>query len=79
MNNTRNRRIAVLGGGSWGTALAIQVARAGHDIVLWDISPERIKSMEKTRCNQRYLPDITLPDSLKLSAQLQSTLQYVIF
>jgi len=75
MNNTRNRRIAVLGGGSWGTALAIQVARAGHDIVLWDISPERIKSMEKTRCNQRYLPDITLPDSLKLSAQLQSTLK----
>jgi len=75
MNNPESRRISVLGGGSWGTALAIQIARAGHDITLWDISPEHIKAMQETRCNQQYLPDILLPPSLKLSAELESTLR----
>ncbi|MCW8933203.1 MAG: 3-hydroxyacyl-CoA dehydrogenase NAD-binding domain-containing protein, partial [Gammaproteobacteria bacterium] len=47
-----NRRIAVLGGGSWGTALATQVARAEHDVVLWDINPEHVKNMQLTHRNQ---------------------------
>ena len=75
MDDSENRHIAVLGGGSWGTALAIQVARTGHNVVLWDISPEHIKSMQQSHCNQQYLPDIPLPQSLKLSAQLESTLK----
>lgn len=74
-SNNRDRKIAVLGGGSWGTALAIQVARAKNDVVLWDISPEHIKSMQETHCNQQYLPDIPLPDSLKFSDQLEQTLK----
>ena len=69
-----NRHIAVLGGGSWGTALAIQVARAGHEVVLWDINPQHIKDMQRTRTNEQYLPGIPLPDSLKLSDQLEQTL-----
>ncbi len=75
MNNSTDRHIAVLGGGSWGTALAIQIARAGHDVVLWDINPAHIKSMQETRSNQQYLPDVSFPASLKLSAQLESTLK----
>ncbi len=70
-----NRRIVVLGGGSWGTALAIQVARAGHDVVLWDINPQHIQDMQSTRTNQQYLPDIPLPETLQLSADLQQVLQ----
>lgn len=70
-----NRRIVVLGGGSWGTALAIQVARAGHDVVLWDINPQHIQNMQSTRTNQQYLPDIPLPENLQLSADLQQVLQ----
>lgn len=69
------RHIAVIGGGSWGTALAIQVARAGHDIVLWDISSDHIKAMQHSRSNQQYLPGIALPERLKLSDQLETTLQ----
>ncbi len=76
MENSRpqHRKIAVLGGGSWGTALAIQVARAHHDVVLWDINPEHVKNMQQTHCNQQYLPDIPLPESLKFSDQLEQTI-----
>lgn len=71
---TDSRRIAVLGGGSWGTALAIQVARAGHDVVLWDMNPEHVKSMQESHYNHKYLPDIALPLSLKFSHQLKQTI-----
>ena len=71
---TDSRRIAVLGGGSWGTALAIQVARAGHNVVLWDMDPAHVKNMQQSHCNQKYLPDIELPASLKFSHQLEQTI-----
>jgi len=75
MPASQNRRIAVLGGGSWGTALAIQVARAGHDVVLWDISPEHIDAMQQSRTNEQYLPGINLPPALQLSNKLEETLK----
>jgi len=68
----QNRRIAVFGSGSWGTALAIQIARAGLDVTLWDRDPEHIQSMQDTGMNNYYLPDIPLPENLKLSADLES-------
>jgi len=70
-----DRQIAVLGGGSWGTALAIQVARAGHRVVLWDINPEHIQAMKQTGSNEQYLPGIALPETLQLSNQLEKTLK----
>lgn len=70
-----NRKIAVLGGGSWGTALATQVARAKHDVVLWDMNPEHVKDMQLTHRNQKYLPDIQLPQSLTFSDQLEQTIR----
>ncbi len=70
-----NRQIAVLGGGSWGTALAIQLARAHQDVTLWDINPEHVAAMQTSRCNQQYLPEIPLPENLKLSDNLQQVLQ----
>lgn len=75
MVDTANRKIAIIGGGSWGTALAMQVARAGHDLVLWDIDPEHVRAMQQSRRNERYLPDIELPERLQLSDQLIPTLQ----
>ena len=76
MPDTRpsHRKIAVLGGGSWGTALATQVARAKHDVVLWDINPQHIRIMQQTHFNQQYLPDIPLPETLKFSDQLEQTI-----
>ena len=62
---------AVLGAGSWGTALAMQLARAGHDTLLWSHDPDHVKQMRAERCNQHYLPDISFPDKLTPSDDLQ--------
>ena len=70
---TKHRKIAILGGGSWGTALAAQVARAGYNVVLWDRNSEHIHTMQTTHTNQYYLPGINLPPSLEFSEHLTST------
>jgi len=68
------RKITVLGGGSWGTALASQVARAQHDVMLWDMDPEHVNNMRQSYFNQKYLPDIPLPKSLHFSDQLEQAI-----
>ena len=67
--------VAVLGAGSWGTALAVQLARNGVATTLWGRSPPAIAEMAATRRNTRYLPDLELPDTLLLSAALEATVR----
>ncbi|MGI9290490.1 MAG: NAD(P)H-dependent glycerol-3-phosphate dehydrogenase [Gammaproteobacteria bacterium] len=62
--------IGVIGAGSWGTALAIQLGRAGQQPSLWGMEPEVIKSLTEERCNSVFLPDIPLPDNLKIQSDL---------
>ena len=50
--------ISVLGAGSWGTALAILLARNGQDTLLWGHHPEHIAAIEMTQHNDGYLPGI---------------------
>jgi len=59
------KRVTVFGAGSWGTALAIQLARRGHDVQLWARDSLKVERMQSERCNRRYLPDAPFPDSLK--------------
>jgi glycerol-3-phosphate dehydrogenase (NAD(P)+) len=66
---------AVLGGGSWGTALAAQLARRGHDVVLWDRHPERCEILNREHKNPRYLKGITLPLNLRASPDLVEALR----
>lgn len=56
--------VAVLGSGSWGTALAIQFARAGHPTVLWGRDTAALDEMARERRNVRYLPDAPFPELL---------------
>lgn len=63
-------RCTVLGGGSWGTALAVQLARVGHDTTLWDRNPDRCDAMNREHRNPRYLREIRLPDKLRASPDL---------
>ncbi len=63
--------VAVLGAGSWGTALAAQLARNGVPTTLWGRSPQAIVDMATARRNTRYLPDLDLPDALQYSAALE--------
>ena len=57
--------IAVLGSGSWGTALAVHLARTGHDVRLWARDAALAAALAAGRENRSYLPGITLPDSLQ--------------
>lgn len=61
-------KIAVLGAGAWGTALALQAIRAGGDAVLWARDPARAAEIAAARENHRYLPDIPLPGALRVTA-----------
>jgi glycerol-3-phosphate dehydrogenase (NAD(P)+) len=62
--------IAVLGSGSWGTALAVHVARAGHRTILWGIETDELVAMTRDRVNNRYLPGVTLPDRVEIEHDL---------
>jgi len=62
--------IAVLGSGSWGTALAIQFARAGSPVRLWGRDPAQQAALARDRRNQRYLPDAPFPPLLEVAADL---------
>lgn len=66
--------IAVLGSGSWGTALAVHLARTGHDVRLWARDRALAELMGATRENQAYLPGIPLPSSLRPTAELPAAL-----
>jgi len=66
--------ISVLGAGSWGTALALLLARNGHLVMLWGHHPQHVAEIESARCNRRYLPDIPFPDSLHVTASLEQAL-----
>ena len=67
--------IAVLGAGSWGTALAIHLARVGHDVRLWARDPELVEQMIASRANPRYLSESRLPDRVTPVARPQAALQ----
>ena len=69
--------LAVLGAGSWGTALAIQLARNGRPTLLWGHDPEHMAQITAERCNRRYLPGIALPDHLTVESDLDLVLQQV--
>lgn len=62
--------ITVLGAGSWGTALAIQFARAGRQTVLWGRAEDDPARIAAERCNRRYLPEAEFPESLAVETDL---------
>lgn len=59
-----DNRITVLGSGSWGTALAIQMARSGTGVTLWGRDSALVDAMKASRENERYLPGARFPDTL---------------
>ena len=67
MSQAKRKTIAVLGAGSFGTALAILLARNGNKTILWGRNSEQVDSIAKTRVNQKYLPDVPLPDNLRVT------------
>jgi len=64
-NRMNDNKITVLGSGSWGTALAIQMARSGTDVTLWGRDTALLDQMRLKAENERYLPGARFPDMLK--------------
>jgi glycerol-3-phosphate dehydrogenase (NAD(P)+) len=62
--------IAIIGAGSWGTALAIQFARAGRPTVLWGRSEDEPEKLARDRRNERYLPGAEFPAELQVESDL---------
>ena len=65
--------LAVLGAGAWGTALAAVLAPR-HRVALWARDSAQAKALAAARRNARYLPEIALPESLRIDADLDQAL-----
>ena len=72
-------RIAVLGSGSWGTALSVHLARTGHDVRLWARDATLASALAAQRENHAYLPGIELPAALQPTSELAAALSGAAF
>jgi glycerol-3-phosphate dehydrogenase (NAD(P)+) len=79
MPGRARRRIAVLGAGAWGTALAVQAARAGNSVGLWARDAARAAAMAEGRENARYLPGATLSPAIEVTADPAAALAEALF
>ncbi|MBU1863322.1 MAG: NAD(P)-dependent glycerol-3-phosphate dehydrogenase [Candidatus Omnitrophica bacterium] len=68
-------RIAILGDGGWGTALALVLARKGLSPTLWGVFPHYIEEIKITRENKKYLPRIKIPQTINFSSNLQQVVE----
>lgn len=72
-------RIAVVGAGSWGTALAMVAARNRHEVLLWAREPEVAEGINKTRRNPFYLSDFELPENIRATTNLAEAIEGTAF
>ena len=74
MQHRRAEPMTVVGAGSWGTALAIHLAREGHPTRLWGRDGAQLAEMQRARRNERYLPGAAFPDGLQATHDLEEAL-----
>lgn len=67
-------RVAILGAGSWGTALAVHCTRIGHEVAFWGRDASLIDEVSRARENARYLPGISIDERVHATASLQVAL-----
>ena len=67
--------VAILGAGSWGTALAMQFGRGGQPVTLWARDPATVAEIGRSGTNQRYLPGIALPAGVRAESDLASVVR----
>lgn len=68
-------KIAMIGSGSWGTALALVLNENGHQVSCWTRDDSVVASVKLKNENEKYLPGITIPEGLKFSTDLSATIQ----
>lgn len=67
-----SQAIAVIGAGAWGTAMAISLAKKGHEVTLWALEQDVVASINERHENTRFLPGFPTPDNLVASADIRA-------
>ena len=60
----RDKKVAVLGAGSWGTALSLLLHKNGHDVTVWSINADEVEMLSKEREHKSKLPGVRLPEDM---------------
>jgi glycerol-3-phosphate dehydrogenase (NAD(P)+) len=68
------KRVTVLGGGSWGTTLALVLHDNGHQVVTWEFDPEQVETVMNDGENRKFLPGVPLPASIEITNDLSASL-----
>lgn len=76
MPSQKIKKISVYGAGSWGTALALQLARNNIDVLLWDMNPDQVTAINHARMNSLYLPYTSFPDNINCNSNLEDMLTH---
>jgi glycerol-3-phosphate dehydrogenase (NAD(P)+) len=71
------KQIAIIGAGSWGTALAVVAARAGHSVRLWSRNPAVVSSINEQRVNSQYLRSASIPANVTATGDIKAALDDV--
>ena len=70
-----SKKIAVIGGGSWGTALAVSLSSNGHTVKIWDLDKAHLEELSNNRENVRYLPEVKFPDGLQIAFTVEEAIE----
>ena len=68
-------KVCVLGAGSWGSALALVLAKNGYDVHMWTLNEEQAKNINKTKENIDYLPGVVFPSNITVTTNLEETIK----
>lgn len=70
----QEKSIAVIGAGSWGTTLAILLAKKGHHVTMWEYNPEQLAKLQADRSNEIYLPGASFPEKLSVTGDQEEAI-----
>ncbi|MCP4631691.1 MAG: NAD(P)H-dependent glycerol-3-phosphate dehydrogenase [candidate division Zixibacteria bacterium] len=76
-SNSKHSRIAVLGGGSWGIAVAVHLHECGHQVNLWEFNPEDAEMLAVQRMHSTKLPGIVIPEAIIIDNDLSRSIEDV--
>lgn len=68
------KRVAIIGAGNWGTALAVVAARAGHEVRIWSRDPSVVDSINQERSNSTYLAGTQIPTNVRATLEINDAL-----
>ena len=71
MDAARVKTVTVLGGGSWGTALAVLLASKAYQVSVWEFFPERADALRRDRENRAMLPGVRIPDEVRITPDIE--------